>query len=124
MPKGDALVTYLLRPSVNIAVKVMHGRQFWPNRGAAMSVQEAQFEMKGEYTARVGNGSGNKGGARNEVKKKGASHQKEKLLGWTGFDDVQKASEVRCRHRESALALLDGHRTVANAANIKTWKHF
>jgi hypothetical protein len=46
MLKGDALIVFLLRPSVNLAIKVMHGRPFRPGSGTAMTVQEASFQPR------------------------------------------------------------------------------
>ena len=46
-PKGDGLVTYLKRPSVELACQILDGAQFRPG-SHPLSVSEAKFEMKGE----------------------------------------------------------------------------
>lgn len=46
MVKGDALVTYLKRPSVELAIQILDGTKFRDNMGAMMSVTEAVFEGK------------------------------------------------------------------------------
>lgn len=90
--KGDGLVTFLLRPSVRIATTIMHERPLRPGGAQAMHVQEAHFEMKGDYVAPRGKGGGK--GAKGAKGKKKAASQKDKVLGWSGFDDTHKASEV------------------------------
>lgn len=114
--KGDGLITFLQRPSVNIAVKVMHGRPLRPGDGACMSVQEASFGSQppggsvagapgggpanGEAKAPAGGSKPKGGGAAKGKKPTGAKKgavQKEKLLGWGGYDDTHKATEVRVR---------------------------
>lgn len=49
MLKGDGLVTYLKRPSVELAVNILDGTPFRPGMVTMMKVQEARFELKGEY---------------------------------------------------------------------------
>lgn len=109
MVKGDALVTFLQRPSVSLACTLMHGRALRPLRGGRpMSVQEAQFEPKGDSAATAAAASmgaskgaqnnstktGAKGGAGTKGKGKKGLSQVDRALGWGGFDDKQKASEV------------------------------
>lgn len=91
MLKGDALVNYLQGPSVKLAVTVMDGRQLRPGEGPVMTVQEAQFEQKGNYVAK-------KGGKKSSKKK--LLKQKEELA-WEGFDDVHKDSEARSQSLQS-----------------------
>ena len=114
--KGDGTVTFLLRPSVRIATMIMAGRPLRPGAGPDMSVQEAQFEKKGDFVARkkqkaggggggssgagVKSGAGGKGGKAGKgakSKSKPVVSQKDKVLSWSGFDDTYKASEVRPR---------------------------
>ena len=97
-------MTFLLKPSVRIATTIMHGRPLRPGGAPDMTVQEAQFEMKGEFDAKK------KSERKSESQKKGGKgkkpvvSQKEKLLSWSGFDDTHKASEVckccQCAARE------------------------
>lgn len=47
--KGDGLVTYLKRPSVELATNILDGTPFRPGMPIKMKVQEARFELKGEY---------------------------------------------------------------------------
>lgn len=49
MLKGDGLVTYLKRPSVELATNILDGTPFRPGMAVNMKVQEARFELKGEY---------------------------------------------------------------------------
>jgi HIV Tat-specific factor 1 len=104
MMKGDALITFLQRPSVSLACTLMHGRPLRPLKGGRpMSVQEAKFEPKVDAAAA---GAVPKGGQNNSAKKGGkggvsakgtskkAPSQIDKALGWGGFDDKHKASEV------------------------------
>ena len=113
--KGDGTVTFLLRPSVRIATMIMAGRPLRPGAGPDMSVQEAHFEMKGDFVAKkkqkasgggggssagVKSGAGGKGGKAGKGakgKSKPVVSQKDKVLSWSGFDDTYKASEVRPR---------------------------
>lgn len=105
MVKGDALVTFLQRPSVSLACRLMHGRALRPLRGGRpMSVQEAQFESKGGPAAAASGApsggqsssakKGGKGGAGAKGKGEKGPSQVERALGWGGFDDKQKATEV------------------------------
>ena len=43
--KGDALVSYKLQPSVDLAIQLLDQSHFRP--GNVISVQKAQFKMKG-----------------------------------------------------------------------------
>lgn len=108
--KGDALVTFLQRPSVSLACTLMHGRALRPLKGGRpMSVQEAQFEPKADSAAATAatvaaTSGASKGGQSNNTKKGGkgggkgkgkkAPSQVDRVLGWGGFDDKQKATEV------------------------------
>lgn len=49
MLKGDGLVTFLKRPSVELAINILDGTPFRPGMITMMKVQEARFELKGEY---------------------------------------------------------------------------
>lgn len=46
--KGDALVTYLREPSVDLAIQLLDGAPFRPTMAVNMTVSKARFEMKGE----------------------------------------------------------------------------
>jgi hypothetical protein len=95
MMKGDGTVTFLLKPSVRLATTLMDGRPLRPGTTPIMRVQEAKFQLKGDFVAKkkqsgakaVGKGGG-KGGNKKVVS------QQEKLLSWSGYDDSHKASEV------------------------------
>ncbi|EFJ47624.1 hypothetical protein VOLCADRAFT_91952 [Volvox carteri f. nagariensis] len=88
--KGDALVSYLKEPSVELACRFLHQSQFrsWrvslelcvrPGSGPLMTVEPAKFEMKGEtYKPKVSN---------KKEKKKQLAQLEQRALGWGGFDD-------------------------------------
>lgn len=76
--KGDALVTYLKEPSVDLAIKILDGAPLRPGDKIPMTVTPAKFEQKGERF----------------IPKKSDKHRKKKLqkveqkmLGWGGRDD-------------------------------------
>ncbi|XP_042034328.1 splicing factor U2AF-associated protein 2-like isoform X1 [Salvia splendens] len=76
--KGDALVTYLKEPSVDLAIKILDGAPLRPGEKTTMSVSLAKFEQKGDkfISKQVDN------------KKKRKLHKVEqKMLGWGGRDD-------------------------------------
>uniref|UniRef100_A0A7S0SJT6 RRM domain-containing protein n=1 Tax=Mantoniella antarctica TaxID=81844 RepID=A0A7S0SJT6_9CHLO len=79
--KGDALVTYLKEPSVQLACTILDGAEFRPNTGTAMGVTEAQFEMKGDYVAKKRGGS--------KKRKAAILAKQEAALNWGGFDDTK-----------------------------------
>lgn len=96
MMKGDGTVTFLLKPSVRLATTLMDGRPLRPGTTPMMRVQEAKFQLKGDFVAKrkqSGGKAGGKGGGRGGNKK--VVSQQEKLLSWSGYDDSHKASEVR-----------------------------
>ncbi|KAF3642642.1 hypothetical protein FXO37_22418 [Capsicum annuum] len=71
--KGDALVTYLKEPSVDLAIKILDGAPLRPGDKIPMTVTQAKFEQKGERF----------------IPKKSDKHKKKKLqkveqkmLGW------------------------------------------
>lgn len=87
IPKGDGLVTYLKEPSVLLALQILDGAHFRPGMAKAMTVTKAKFEQKGEqFLAK-------KAPNRSKKKKKGATAV-DKALGWDGFDDRAKPTEV------------------------------
>ncbi|KAL5995191.1 hypothetical protein ACLOJK_025249 [Asimina triloba] len=47
--KGDALVTYLKEPSVDLAIQILDGTAFRPGGKIPMSVTKAKFEQKGTH---------------------------------------------------------------------------
>lgn len=76
--KGDALVTYLKEPSVDLAIQILDGTPLRPNDKLLMSVSRAKFEQKGEkfISKQV-----------DSRKKKKLKKVEEKMLGWGGRDD-------------------------------------
>lgn len=78
--KGDALVTYLKEPSVDLAIKILDGAPLRPGDKIPMTVTQAKFEQKGERFI-----------PKNVDKKKKKKLQKveHKMLGWGGRDDTK-----------------------------------
>ncbi|XP_042001070.1 splicing factor U2AF-associated protein 2-like [Salvia splendens] len=76
--KGDALVTYLKEPSVDLAIKILDGVPLRPDGKTPMSVSLAKFEQKGEkfISKQVDN-----------KKKRKLQKVEQKMLGWGGRDD-------------------------------------
>ncbi|XP_042039757.1 splicing factor U2AF-associated protein 2-like [Salvia splendens] len=76
--KGDALVTYLKEPSVDLAIKILDGVPLRPDEKTPMSVSLAKFEQKGEkfISKQVDN-----------KKKRKLQKVEQKMLGWGGRDD-------------------------------------
>ncbi|XP_040372551.1 splicing factor U2AF-associated protein 2 isoform X2 [Rosa chinensis] len=78
--KGDALVTYLKEPSVDLALKILDGTPLRLGSKVLMSVTQAKFEQKGDrFIAKQ---------ADNKRKKK-LKKVEEKMLGWGGRDDAK-----------------------------------
>ncbi|GAA0168075.1 RNA splicing factor [Lithospermum erythrorhizon] len=81
--KGDALVTYLKEPSVDLAIQFLDGTLFRPNdeiHKTPMSVSKAKFEQKGErFIAKQVD----------KRKKKKLQQLEKKMLGWGGRDDAK-----------------------------------
>ncbi|KAL6146975.1 hypothetical protein ACLB2K_057650 [Fragaria x ananassa] len=78
--KGDALVTYLKEPSVDLALKILDGTPLRLGGKVLMSVSRAKFEQKGDrFIAKQ---------ADNKRKKK-LKKVEEKMLGWGGRDDAK-----------------------------------
>ncbi|XP_050233781.1 splicing factor U2AF-associated protein 2 isoform X2 [Mercurialis annua] len=78
--KGDALVTFLKEPSVDLALKILDGAPFRPGGTIPMSVSQAKFAQKGERF--IPKQADNK-------KKKKLKRVEEKILGWGGRDDAK-----------------------------------
>ncbi|PNW70131.1 hypothetical protein CHLRE_17g707050v5 [Chlamydomonas reinhardtii] len=77
--KGDALVSYLKEPSVDLACQFLNGAYFRAGMGHTMTVEKAQFQMKGEtYVGKSTN---------KRDKKKQLAALEARALGWAGFDD-------------------------------------
>ncbi|KAG2450736.1 hypothetical protein HYH02_004574 [Chlamydomonas schloesseri] len=77
--KGDALVSYLKEPSVDLACQFLNGSYFRAGMGSTMTVEKAQFQMKGEqYVGKSTN---------KRDKKKQLAALEARALGWAGFDD-------------------------------------
>ncbi|KAL3838510.1 hypothetical protein ACJIZ3_023101 [Penstemon smallii] len=76
--KGDALVTYLKEPSVDLALQILDGAPLRPDGKIPMSVTKARFEQKGEkfISKQV-----------DKNKKKKLQKVEHKMLGWGGRDD-------------------------------------
>ena len=85
--KGDALVTYLKEPSVQLAVNLLDGAPFRYGLNP-MSVSVAKFEQRGTTVVQK------ESAADKKKRKKALEIQEKKALGWFGFDDEKKASEV------------------------------
>lgn len=79
--KGDALVTYLKEPSVDLAIQILDGTPLRPGGKQLMSVSKAKFEQKGETFIKK---------QQNNQKKKKIKRVEEKALGWGGFDDAKR----------------------------------
>ncbi|KAJ6429356.1 hypothetical protein OIU84_020896 [Salix udensis] len=78
--KGDALVTYLKEPSVDLAVQILDGAPLRPGGTIPMSVSQAKFEQRGDrfISKQVDN-----------KKKKKLKKVEERILGWGGRDDAK-----------------------------------
>nr|BAJ53149.1 JHL23J11.4 [Jatropha curcas] len=78
--KGDALITYLKEPSVDLAMQILDGTPLRPGGTIPMSVSRAKFEQKGDrfIPKKVDN-----------KKKKKLKRVEEKILGWGGRDDAK-----------------------------------
>ncbi|KAI3961019.1 hypothetical protein MKX01_014351 [Papaver californicum] len=76
--KGDALVSYMKEPSVELAIKILDGAPFRPGGTPLMTVSPAKFEQKGDkfITKQV-----------DKRKKKKLKKVEDKILGWGGRDD-------------------------------------
>eukprot|EP00882_Tetradesmus_deserticola_P018295 GHRQ01019653.1.p2 GENE.GHRQ01019653.1~~GHRQ01019653.1.p2 ORF type:complete len:191 (-),score=57.56 GHRQ01019653.1:1020-1592(-) len=116
MLKGDALVTYLKEPSVDLACQILDGAPL-RSVGPPLSVTVARFEMKGQQyqdkngggagakpaaagkKAGKGGGRGGRGGGRGgrggKKKQFSAAEKQARKLGWGGFDDVLPPERVR-----------------------------
>ncbi|XP_024926271.1 splicing factor U2AF-associated protein 2 isoform X2 [Ziziphus jujuba] len=78
--KGDALVTYLKEPSVDLALQILDGTPLRPGGNIPMSVTQAKFEQKGDKF--ISKQADNK-------KKKKLKKVENKMLGWGGLDDAK-----------------------------------
>lgn len=81
MLKGDALITYLKEPSVDLAIKLLDGAPFRPGDKELMTVTQAKFEQKGDIFIKKD---------QNKQKKKKLKYAEQKALGWGGFDDAKR----------------------------------
>ncbi|PKA66716.1 Splicing factor U2af large subunit B [Apostasia shenzhenica] len=78
--KGDALVTYMKEPSVDLAIQILDGAPLRPGGKIPMLVTKAKFEQKGEkFIAKQVD----------KNKKKKLKKVEEKMLGWGGRDDAK-----------------------------------
>ena len=71
---------------VDLAVKILDGSYFRAGESKPLSVQPAKFEMHGDFVAKK------RGNAKK--RKKLLQQNEEKTLGWGGFDDKFKDTEV------------------------------
>ncbi|GLC33273.1 hypothetical protein PLESTB_000352100 [Pleodorina starrii] len=84
--KGDALVSYLKEPSVDLACRFLHQSYFRAGSGTPLTVEPAKFEMKGEkYQPKASN---------KKEKKKQLAQLEQRALGWGGFDDKAPAEKT------------------------------
>ncbi|KAK1288470.1 hypothetical protein QJS10_CPB19g00731 [Acorus calamus] len=89
--KGDALVSYLKEPSVDLAIKILDGTPLRPGGKIVMSVTRAKFEQKGDtFRAKQVD----------KKKKKKSKRVEDKILGWGGHDDVKVTipAQIVLRH--------------------------
>jgi HIV Tat-specific factor 1 len=87
MLKGDALVTFLKEPSVGLAINLLDKAPFRYGLNP-MTVSEAKFEQKGDKFVQKQTAADKK------RKRKLIEAQEKRALGWTGFDDTIKATDV------------------------------
>ncbi|KAL4524862.1 hypothetical protein Ndes2526B_g07047 [Nannochloris sp. 'desiccata'] len=87
MLKGDALVTYLKEPSVDLAINLLDKAPFRYGL-KPMTVSIAKFEQKGDKYVEKATA------AQKRKKKKALEAQEKRALGWKGFDDVVKSTDV------------------------------
>eukprot|EP00252_Welwitschia_mirabilis_P007474 TRINITY_DN18864_c0_g1_i1.p1 TRINITY_DN18864_c0_g1~~TRINITY_DN18864_c0_g1_i1.p1 ORF type:complete len:520 (-),score=142.31 TRINITY_DN18864_c0_g1_i1:396-1955(-) len=79
--KGDALVTYLKEPSVDLAIQLLDGTPLRPGGKQIMSVSKAKFEQKGDVYIKK---------EQSKDKKKKMKRMEQKVLGWGGRDDAKR----------------------------------
>lgn len=87
MLKGDALVTFLKEPSVDLAINLLDKAPFRYGL-KPMTVSIAKFEQKGDKYVEKATA------AQKRKKKKVLEAQEKRALGWKGFDDVVKSTDV------------------------------
>lgn len=89
--KGDALVTYLKEPSVDLAVQILDGTPLRPGGTIPMSVSQAKFEQRGDrfISKQI-----------DSKKKRKLKKVEDRILGWGGRDDAKVSipSTVVLRH--------------------------
>ncbi|KAL9402269.1 hypothetical protein Peur_006118 [Populus x canadensis] len=78
--KGDALVTYLKEPSVDLAVQILDGTPLRPGGTIPMSVSQAKFEQRGDrfISKQI-----------DSKKKRKMKKVEDRILGWGGRDDAK-----------------------------------
>ncbi|XP_011009865.1 PREDICTED: splicing factor U2AF-associated protein 2-like [Populus euphratica] len=78
--KGDALVTYLKEPSVDLAVQILDGTPLRPGGTIPMSVSQAKFEQRGDrfISKQI-----------DSKKKRKLKKVEDRILGWGGRDDAK-----------------------------------
>jgi len=84
-PKGDGLCTYLKRESVELAMKILHESTIKTNY--VMKIQNARFEMKGNFDASL------KPKMLSKLEKKKIQKQLDKQLDWKLGSAEQKLSK-------------------------------
>ncbi|OIT34854.1 hypothetical protein A4A49_03706 [Nicotiana attenuata] len=77
--KGDALVTYLKEPSVDLAIKILDGTPLRLGEKIPMKVARAEFKQKGEKFVPK---------EIDKNKKKKLQKVEQRMLSWSGRDDT------------------------------------
>ncbi|KAL5707591.1 hypothetical protein ACHQM5_018480 [Ranunculus cassubicifolius] len=78
--KGDALISYLKEPSVDLAIKILDGTPLRPGGKIVMLVERAEFKQKGDKF---------KPKQTDNKKKKKLKKAEDRRLGWGGRDDAK-----------------------------------
>ena len=94
--KGDALVTYVKRPSVDLALQLLDGTPLRPGGGKSMLVREAVFDAKDAGGTKGKGGRKGVGSIMAGGKRPRSAMQKEEnsRLAWDGFDDEYPKKDV------------------------------
>ncbi|KAH8501279.1 hypothetical protein H0E87_016190 [Populus deltoides] len=86
--KGDALVTYLKEPSVDLAVQILDGTPLRPGGTIPMSVSQAKFEQRGDkfISKQI-----------DSKKKRKLKKVEDRILGWVAFtSDALHMADFMC----------------------------
>eukprot|EP00747_Dinoflagellata_sp_TGD_P082655 gnl/TRDRNA2_/TRDRNA2_161774_c0_seq2.p1 gnl/TRDRNA2_/TRDRNA2_161774_c0~~gnl/TRDRNA2_/TRDRNA2_161774_c0_seq2.p1 ORF type:complete len:523 (+),score=98.16 gnl/TRDRNA2_/TRDRNA2_161774_c0_seq2:106-1674(+) len=103
LPQGDALITYLKRPSVELALMMLNKTSFRPG-GKEMIVSEAIFDKSKDEQSqakrdrptdpKAKGGQGGQGGKGGKAKRKAGTDEVDPELSWQGSDDELPARLV------------------------------